>query len=184
LYSVTHLKQSVRLDLSPQVKAYASGVIIKTGSSKVMPRSVPVHIRIPSVGIDADIVSVGLDQYGSIAMPQSVQVGAWYNGSPTPGQKGPAIIAGHVDNYYQGTGAFFRLRELQVGDTIYVNRADGSTATFQVAQMKEVPQANFPTQEIFGNINYAGIRVMTCGGLFNTTTHEYEDNIVAFGILQ
>jgi sortase (surface protein transpeptidase) len=149
-----------------------------------MPRSIPQQIRIPSIGVNASIVSVGLNQQGAIAMPDSVDVGAWYNGSPTPGELGPAIIAGHVDNYYKGVGAFFRLRETQVGDMIYIDRADGTTATFKVADIKQVPQANFPTQEVFGNINYAGLRVITCGGAFNNQTYEYEDNIVVFGILQ
>jgi len=185
-YSVTHLNHSVRLDLSPSAKASASGVVIPTSvlKPKVMPRSLPTHIRVPSVGIDADLVSTGLDQKGSIAMPNSVDIGALYNGSPTPGQLGPAIIAGHVDNYYQGDGAFFPLRNTQVGDLIYVDRADNTTAAFKVVDIKQVPQANFPSQEVFGNINYAGLRVITCGGAFNHQTYEYEDNIVVFAILQ
>lgn len=186
VYSITHLNQSVRLDLSPSAKASASGVVIPEEAlkSKTMPKSQPLRIRIPAIGVDTNIVSVGLDQHGAISMPDSVNVAAWYNGSPTPGQLGPAIIAGHVDNYYQGDGAFFRLRETQVGEMIYIDRADGTTAIFKVADIKQVPQANFPTQEVFGNINYAGLRVITCGGAFNHQTYEYEDNIVVFAILQ
>jgi sortase (surface protein transpeptidase) len=184
-YSATHLSKSVRLDLNPSAKASASGEVISQQAAhpKVLPRALPLHIRIPSIGVDTDIVPVGLNQDDSIAMPPSVDVGAWYSGSPTPGELGPAIIAGHVDNY-KGIGAFFRLREMQAGQLIYIDRADGSTATFKVADIKQVPQANFPTQEVFGNINYAGLRVITCGGAFNTSTHEYEDNIVVFAILQ
>lgn len=186
VFSITHIRHSVRLDLSPSAKASASGVFIPKDvlTPKVMPRAMPRQIRIPAIGVDASIVSVGLNQQGAIAMPDSVDVGAWYNGSPTPGQLGPAIIAGHVDNYYQGDGAFFPLRNTQVGDMIYIDRADGTTATFKVADIKQVPQANFPTQEVFGNINYAGLRVITCGGAFNHQTYEYEDNIVVFAILQ
>ena len=185
-FSSIHLHHSVRLDLSPDAKASASGVFIPKNvlTPRAMPKSIPMKIRIPSIGVDTSIISVGLNQQGAIAMPDSVDVGAWYNGSPTPGQLGPAIIAGHVDNYYKGTGAFFLLRETQVGDMIYVDRADGTTATFKVADIKQVPQANFPTQEVFGNINYAGLRVITCGGAFNNQTYEYEDNIVVFAILQ
>jgi len=186
IFSIANWNKSVRLDLSPSAKASASSVVIskEAFTSKTMPKSLPLRIRIPSVGIDTSIVSVGLDQHGAIAMPDSVDVAAWYNGSPTPGQLGPAIIAGHVDNYYQGDGAFFPLRNTQVGDMIYIERADGSTASFKVADIKQVPQANFPTQEVFGNINYAGLRVITCGGAFNNQTYEYEDNIVVFAILQ
>lgn len=184
--SLTHMNKSVRLDLSPSAKASARGVVIPKEAlkSKTMPKSMPLRIRMPAIGVDTNIVSVGLDQHGAIDMPSSVDIAAWYNGSPTPGELGPAIIAGHVDNYYQGDGAFFALRNTQVGDLIYVDRADGSTAIFKVADIKQVPQANFPTQEVFGNINYAGIRVITCGGAFNHQTYEYEDNIVVFAILQ
>jgi len=186
VFSIIHLRHSVSLDLSPSAKASASGVVIPKEAlqSKTMPKSMPLRIRIPSIGVDTGIVPVGLDQHGAIAMPASVNIAAWYNGSPTPGELGPAIIAGHVDNYYQGDGAFFALRNTEVGDIIYIDRTDGSTAIFKVADIKQVPQANFPTQEVFGNINYAGLRVITCGGAFNNHTYEYEDNIVVFAILQ
>jgi len=148
-----------------------------------MPRSQPVHLKIPSIGVDTDLTTMGLAPDGSLQMPVRYDIAAWYFGSPTPGQLGPAIIAGHVDNY-KGIGVFFYLKELQVGASIEVDRADGSTATFKVTQMSEYPRDSFPTQAVYGNINYAGIRLITCGGTFSYQNYEYSDNIVAYGILQ
>jgi sortase (surface protein transpeptidase) len=116
-------------------------------------------------------------------MPERYDITAWYTGSPTPGELGPAIIAGHVDSF-KGTGIFFRLRELQPGDTVSVSRVDGTTATFKITSLEQYPKNSFPTQKVYGNITYAGIRLITCGGAFDSQTYEYTDNIVAYGELQ
>ena len=78
---------------------------------------------------------------------------------------------------------FWRLRELVPGDTFEIDRADGSTAKFKVDAVKQVPQSNFPTEEVYGNIDFAGIRLITCGGTFNRTTRHYSDNTIVFGSL-
>jgi hypothetical protein len=68
-------------------------------------------------------------------------------------------------------------------DIFEVQRVDGSTMKFKVDSVKQFSQSNFPTNEVYGNINYAGIRLITCGGTFNSQTHHYSDNTVVFGSL-
>jgi sortase (surface protein transpeptidase) len=109
-------------------------------------------------------------------------VTGWYKYSPTPGELGPAIIVGHVDSY-KGISVFWRLRELVPGDTIDITRADGSVAKFQVNSLQQFDQTNFPTQAIYGDINYAGLRLITCGGTFNRKTGHYDHNMVVFASL-
>jgi hypothetical protein len=75
------------------------------------------------------------------------------------------------------------LHELQQGDTFEVQRVDGSEMKFKVDAVKQFSQNNFPTNEVYGDINYAGIRLITCGGTFNNQTHHYSDNTVVFGSL-
>jgi sortase (surface protein transpeptidase) len=106
----------------------------------------------------------------------------WYDRSPTPGQLGPAVLAGHVD--WKGKrGAFYGLRELRPGDTIVVDRADGTVATFRVDRVEAHPKDDFPADEVYGDIDHAGLRLITCGGAFDKETGEYLDNIIAFASL-
>lgn len=147
-----------------------------------LPRSTPTHLNIPSVGISSPLATVGLNPDKTIEVPSDYHEAGWYDNSPTPGQLGPAIIVGHVDNV-AGLGVFWELRHVKQGDSIYITRADGKTHTFTVTEVTQFSRDNFPTSKVYGNINYAGLRLITCGGVFNTTTHEYNLNTVVFAKL-
>jgi sortase (surface protein transpeptidase) len=162
-----HLQKPAHFDITPSSKARA----LAPASAKSMPASVPTRLQIPKIGIDTDLSQVGLQANGSMEMPWDIGTAAWYKYSPTPGQMGPSVIVGHLDgaNYANMTGIFYRLRELAPGDEFSISRADGSVANFKVIYLKNVSQTNFPTQEIYGNIKYAGVRLITCGGTFDST---------------
>ena len=95
---------------------------------------------------------------------------------------GPAVIVGHVDSY-QGPGALFRLGALRPGDQIYVTRADHTVAIFRVDAVDEYSKTSFPTQQVYGAVSYAGLRVITCGGQFDEQTHHYLSNTVIYAVL-
>jgi len=105
----------------------------------------------------------------------------WYTGGPAPGELGPAIIAGHVD--WHGPGVFYKLRHATPGDQVTVTRADGSKPVFRVTRVALFPKNQFPTKSVYGNLDHAGLRLITCGGSFNSHTGHYEDNIVVFADL-
>lgn len=151
-----------------------------------LPASKPVTLSIPAIGITSDLMELGLNPDGTVEVPSiddpNSEAG-WYRGSPTPGEVGPSIILGHIDSRKYGPGVFYDLDKLQPGDTIEVTRADGSTATFSIDKVQSYLKAEFPTDEVYGNINKAGIRLITCGGAFNSDEGSYESNIIAFGSL-
>ncbi|MGH7196041.1 MAG: class F sortase [Candidatus Saccharimonadales bacterium] len=157
-------------------------VVKKTEYS--LPRSIPTHIAIPAVNISANIISVGRDSSGAIQMPPilATHTTGWYHYSPTPGQIGPAVIVGHVDNY-QTVSVFWRLRYLKPGNIITINRADGSIVKFKVTALKQFAQADFPTEKVYGNINHAGLRLITCGGSFSHQTGSYNQNTVVYATI-
>lgn len=184
VYFSLHLKSPVRLDITSSSHAAAESTkqAPQPPQSPSMPPSDPVIIRIPKIDLDTSIIPVGLDATGAIAMPNAFDITGWYTGGPTPGQIGPAVIVGHVDSIH-GIAIFWRLRELVPGDMVSIDRQDGTTANFKVIDIKQFPQDAFPTSEVYGNINYAGLRLITCGGVFNTTTHHYSHNTVVYGQL-
>lgn len=149
----------------------------------IMPRSQPVHITFDRLGIDSEVMQVGKLPDGTMETPPVLSgVTGWYKHSPTPGELGPSIIVGHVDSY-EGPSVFWRLREAVPGDTVVVKRKDGKTATFKVTSIKSFEQDDFPTQRVYGNIDYAGLRLITCGGTFNARTQHYDRNTVVFAEL-
>jgi hypothetical protein len=175
-----HLSAPAKLDLiKPASAAALSKLPPQTESLK---RSTPVRLQIPKIGIDTSLVAVGLQPSGAIAMPGGFDVAGWYDHGPTPGEIGPAVIVGHVDRV-DGIAIFWRLRELKPSDKIKVVRADGSVARFNVTALRQFPQDKFPTKEVYGKINYAGLRLITCGGTFNTSTQHYSHNTVVYATL-
>lgn len=139
----------------------------------------PERLRIPAIEVDAPIVDLGRTEQGGLQVPQDWDATGWWTGGITPGRIGPAVIAGHIDSK-SGPAVFFRLEELQEGDTIQVVGADGQTLTFQVEGMEQFPKAEFPTDRIYGPTSDPQLRLITCGGPFDASWGHYLDNVVVY----
>jgi sortase (surface protein transpeptidase) len=146
--------------------------------------SVPVRIEIPSLHVDAPVMRLGEGPDGTVQVPplDNHNLAGWYDHSVTPGQRGTSIILGHVDTV-AGPSVFFYIKTLNRGDIIKVLRANGSTAVFSVDGVQRVAKATFPSAEVYGNTRYPGLRLITCGGPFDTATRQYLDNIVVYSHL-
>jgi hypothetical protein len=89
---------------------------------------------------------------------------------------------GHVDSD-SGPSVFFRLGQLRSGDRASVTLADRTVAVFEVDSVERFAKADFPTLRVYGNLNYAGLRLITCGGTYDSSVHHYTDNIVVYAHL-
>jgi len=147
-----------------------------------LPASPPVSVRAATVGMQSPLVQVGLNPDGTIEVPVAYDTAAWYRLGPIPGSLGPAVIVGHVDSY-QGPGVFFTLGAMRPGAIIDFTRVDATVAHFRVDAVNSYPKNHFPTAAVYGPIDYAGLRVITCGGVFDQTTRSYESNTVVFASL-
>ncbi|MFD9354644.1 class F sortase [Streptomyces sp. NPDC060031] len=145
----------------------------------VLARSEPQKITIPSLGLSSSLETLRLNQDGTMQTPKDPALAGWYEPGPTPGSQGPAVIAGHVT--WNGASAVFeKLKTLKAGDTIKVTRQDRKTVTFTVDRVAEYPKAEFPTLEVYKNLDHAGLRLVTCGGDFDPKKHYYDSNVVVF----
>ena len=159
-----------------------SGLVGPAVRAQHLPASAPVQVQVPALGVTSRIMELGLQRDGSMEVPQGAYPVGWYDRSPTPGQLGPAVLAGHVD--WEGEpGAFYGLRELRPGDTVVVNRADGAVANFRVDRVEKHAKDDFPAEDVYGDIDHAGLRLITCGGAFDEDTGDYEDNVIVFASL-
>ena len=170
---------------APQPSAAAAGVVGSADHGPSLPRSVPVSVNIPAIGVTSNLLDLGLNADGTIQVPSlvtSAGEAGWYRYSATPGQIGTSVIEGHVDSY-QGPAVFYRLGALLPGDTIDVTLADGITAIFRVTGVREYLKSNFPGKAIYGATNYAALRLITCGGVFDYATGHYLSSTVVFASL-
>lgn len=147
-----------------------------------MPTVPPVRLDIPAPRVSSGLVDLGLRADRTMEVPADGDAAGWFVNAPTPGALGPSVIAAHV-NWKGEPGVFTDLSRLRPGDAARVIRKDGSVAVFEVTQVRQYPKDRFPTEAVYGTINYAGLRLITCGGDFDASRRSYVDNIVVFAKL-
>ncbi|MFE3645168.1 class F sortase [Streptomyces sp. NPDC059169] len=147
------------------------------------PRSEPVRLRIPAIGVDAPVTKLGLDKKGALAMPPAgkADYAGWYAKGPAPGEAGAAIVAGHLDSP-TGRAVFYGLGSLRKKKTIEITRRDGRTAVFTVDAAEVYPKKNFPNQKVYRSTAAPQLRIITCGGAFSRS-HGYLGNVVVYATL-
>ncbi|MEU3626138.1 class F sortase [Amycolatopsis coloradensis] len=175
-----------------KVASPAAPSTVSSMESSVVPPSVaapplgpgkPATLEIPAIGVrTGEIIDLGLAGDGSLQVPQDAITTGWFTGGPAPGETGPAVLAGHVD-YKKVPGVFVRLKELKPGDEAVVHRKDGATAVFTVYAVERHPKATFPTEKVYGDTAGPELRLITCGGDFDSSTGNYLDNVIAYAKL-
>jgi len=146
-----------------------------------MRRSTLTRLVIPAIGVDSGLIGLGIQQDGSLEVPST---GFPAGGLPVRRRRVNSArrsLRGNV--HWQGQwGVFRKLGDLKRGDTVIVDRSDGSVAIFRVTLAEQVAKDSFPTKQVYGNIQNAGLRLITCGGL-DLVTRTYETNVIVFADL-
>ncbi|WP_222193959.1 class F sortase [Modestobacter italicus] len=142
----------------------------------------PAGLRIDAIGLDTDLTRIGVDDAGALVPPADFEQAGWFAAGPAPGEVGPAVLAGHVDDR-RGPGVFSRLEELEPGDRVQVTRSDGQVLQFAVTRVAAYPKDDFATAEVYGPTTGAELRLITCGGSFDRTRRSYTDNVVVYARL-
>jgi Sortase domain len=139
----------------------------------------PRRIRIPAIGVSARVISLGLNPDGTMQTPRSFSVAGWYKPWREPGERGAAVITGHVDSV-SGPAVFYQLRELRRGNIIRITRADGSVVRFRVEGLERWPKVAFPSRRVFRPTRISTLRLVTCSGNFDASTGHYVDNTIVY----
>ncbi|WP_306190805.1 class F sortase [Streptomyces sp. MK5] len=148
-----------------------------------LPRSRATSLRIPSLGIDAPVVGIGLGADRQLRTPpvDKPKLVGWYEDGPAPGESGTAIAVGHRDTR-TGAAVFAALGQVERGRHIEVRRADGRTAVYTVDKVRIFDKDRFPDKEVYGTARRPELHVITCGGLYTRRTG-YSSNVVVFAHL-
>ena len=147
------------------------------------PLELPVRVRIPSIGVDAPIETVGIEADGTMGTPKSFSDVGWYGYGPTPGQAGESVLAGHVDSVH-GPAVFWSLKDLKPGDKIDVVLFDGGTRHFVVDGSGTYPSGAAPISSIFSWDGPPRLSVITCGGIFDRSVHAYDHRLIIYARLE
>ncbi|GGT13264.1 class F sortase [Streptomyces purpureus] len=166
----------------PAAAAAPDGRLVgPTGASvRTLPYAPASRIRIDAINVNAPIIDVGLDASGWIEAPPAhdPNMAGWYQNGVAPGQRGTAVVVGHVDNL-SGPAVFYGLGALGKGRLVEVERYDGRVAVFEVYGVEVYSKEEFPGAQVYGDTGHAELRVITCGGGYSRTDG-YSGNVVVF----
>jgi sortase (surface protein transpeptidase) len=145
----------------------------------------PIRLSVPKVGINASIEQVGTLPNGDMATPTQnpwLDTG-WYSDGPHPGNRGSAVIDGHLDRPGGFPAVFWYLGNITVGDTVFVTEKDGKQLRFHVTHIVYYTSQEAPLQDIFGNNSGQYLNLITCAGDWISTQHQTTLRLVVYTTL-
>ncbi len=148
-------------------------------ADKAIQYGTPKRLLINSINVDASVESVALTAEGAMDVPVNADNVAWYNLGPKPGEKGSAVIDGHLDKEDQSPAVFANLEKIEIGNTVSIIDDQGQTLTFKVIGVK-VFNADDNTDEVFNNNNGSFLNLITCTGSWDAGKLDYDERRVIF----
>jgi LPXTG-site transpeptidase (sortase) family protein len=175
----THAIASITTDPEPLWVANESSLLTDQSGTEKAP---PERLVIDALGIDAPVGAYGVDTDGQMAVPDNITEVGWYRHGPSPGDRGSAVLAAHVDLRGPGRGLFYDLDELDVGETVVVFYADGESMDFQVMARSTYLKSELPLEAIFSREGDPVLTLITCGGGFSRSAGSYDSNVVVYAV--
>jgi len=157
---------------------------IPNAGGKRVPYIRPHLIVIPKLHARAPIVRVGTADR-ELVIPLDPKVVGWWDGGAKPGaRRGTAILAGHI-NYAGVSGVLGTIGTLRPHDKIFVTGMHGKRhlkLRFSVTGVRTYRKTTLPYKRIFNQRSTGRLAIVTCGGPFDSSTGNYEDNVVVFAV--
>jgi len=154
-----------------------AGFIASVGAERP---GLPVRLKIPRIGIDAPIIYVGLTAQGAMDIPKGPAEVAWFDLGPRPGENGNAVIAGHFGWKDNIPAVFDALGTLREGDTVSVERDDGTMAIFIVRALRTYGENENASDVFITSDGRAHLNLVTCSGIWNKAQKSYSTRLVVF----
>lgn len=133
----------------------------------------PVRLAIPRLYVDAPIITMGLDAERYPQVPDRPDQVAWYNFTAAPGQRSNAVLSGHVDWETRSrqpiAGVFYRLRELEIGDSVVITLEDGTKLDYRVTGNVATDYEDPDILKAMSHTSKEVITLITCGGTWVRT---------------
>ena len=166
----------------PEHAEQAPAAMTPTARAQASAAALPARLLIPKIGVDAFVESLGVLANGDMATPMQKpweDVG-WYNLGSHPGERGSAVIDGHLDRPGGYPAVFWRLRQLQASDVIILRDTDGKELHFHVVRVAEYAPQDAPIQDIFGNRSGSYLNLITCAGDWIPNEHQTSLRLVVY----
>lgn len=164
---------------SVRISATTQGKTSQT-KTQTAPKGLPVRLIISSIHVNAAIRAVGLTSDGSMGIPKLPRDTAWYMLGPKPGEKGSAVVDGHINWWYGATGVFAHLNDIKKGDKIIVQNDRGENIEFVVRELRSFGEKDNPSEVFYSYDGKAHLNLVTCSGVWDKIAKVYTKRLVVF----
>lgn len=152
----------------------------KNTSETQVPIESPLRISIPSIGVEAAVEHVGQDKQGRMDVPKNADNVAWYQLGFKPGERGNAVLAGHLDKITGDPAVFWDIPTLKAGDEIFIKGDNGKELKFVVTNTEQHPYQDFPLEKVFGESDKPMLNLITCVGSWSSAEASYSHRYVVY----
>lgn len=141
----------------------------------------PLRVRVPALGMDADVRPVGVGGDRQMSLPDDPRVLGWYRFGPSPGDDGSVVLAGHVDSRRFGVGPLVALQAVEVGTEVQVVTGPEKVRTYRVDSVERFDQQALPAA-VFARTGPERLRLVTCTGPYLPEAGGYQQNLVVTAV--
>lgn len=129
-----------------------------------------------------NVEPVDVEENGTLGVPGSWYTAGWYSGGALAGEKGNLIIDGHYDTNTGAPGAFWGLKNLQIGDKVFVFDEIGRTFKYSVNSSVYVSVTDPNRASVFESGEDKLLTLITCGGIWNPISGMYDKRLVVTAV--
>lgn len=137
----------------------------------------PHSLKIPSLGVSAEVEPVGAKADGTMGTPQNFDHVSWWSLGAKPGGEGSAVFAGHVNNALTKSGVFANLSKISKGAYVVVEDAEGRSLVYRVTSVEQYP-ANASTEKLFATSGNKQLVLITCDGAWVPSAKTFDTRLV------
>ncbi len=143
--------------------------------------SLPRALFIDKINVAARVLPMSVNANGAVQAPVNIYDAGWYNGSVKPGEVGAVFIDGHASGPTR-QGLFAYLDKLTKGDTLQVEKGDGTKLKYRVVKTEVVPLEGLDMKKVLLPVNGVtrGLNIMTCTGKWIEEKKTFDHRVVVY----
>jgi len=146
----------------------------------------PRAIYINKINVAAKVLPMGVNTDKSLQSPVNAYDAGWYNASAKPGADGAMLIDGHSSESGTYYGLFGRLNDVNVGESIVVERGDGVKITYIVRNKSVEPLAGLDMKKTLVPYGGAqkGLNIIACTGQWTADKSTLDQRLIVYATVQ
>ncbi len=173
-------------DATPEQRQQAEGMDETEPAGNAMANyavapDMPRYIKIKKINVYGRVRQMGLNPDGSMQAPINIFDAGWYNGSSRPGAKGASVIDAHASGPSR-QGLFAYLNTLTNGDSIEIERGDGSVLNYEVVHKEVVGRRDVDMRKVMSTYSGVdeGLNLITCDGKWEKNDKTFSDRTIVY----